>query len=127
MGKASAAAMAISTGVKMASKYAPQAKVAWDKGGKKAAESAARRAKSMTARRRAVAHAATLVRGSILKVAPEGLTTYVVFTRDKPIASYPTSAVPFEELLAHADLTKRERPVVQAPQKSPDRASGKGK
>lgn len=108
--KAKTAAVVIGTGVKVAVKYGPQAKIAWDNGGKKVAASASQRARSLTARRKALAHAATVVDGSILKVAPSGITAYVVFTGDQPIATYPPNDTPHEELLAHADLSKRVHP-----------------
>jgi hypothetical protein len=98
------------TGAMLAVKYGPQAKIAWDKGGKRATTAAAKRALSMNARRKALAHAAGVVDGSVLKIAPEGSTVYVVFTGEQPIATYPPQAVPYPTLLAHADLGKRFRP-----------------
>ncbi|QIX27905.1 hypothetical protein ncot_15910 [Nocardioides sp. JQ2195] len=108
--KAKTAAVVIGTGVKVAAKYGPQAKIAWDNGGRKAAASAARKARSLTARRKAMTHAATVVDGSVLKVAPAGTTAYVVFSGDEPIATFPPLETPYSMLLAHADLTKRVRP-----------------
>lgn len=108
--KAKTAAVVIGTGVKVAAKYGPQAKIAWDNGGKKAAASATRKARSLTARRKAMAHAATVVDGSVLKVAPGGTTAYVVFSGEQPIATYPPLETPYPVLLAHADLDKRVRP-----------------
>jgi hypothetical protein len=96
---------------KVAVKYGPQAKIAWDKGGKRGATAAAKRAVSLNARRRALKHAAGLVDGSVLKVAPEGRTVYVVFTGEKPVASYPKQDLPIGALLEHADLTKRILPT----------------
>ncbi|WP_067439230.1 hypothetical protein [Nocardioides jensenii] len=116
--KVKTAAVVIGAGVKVAVKYGPQAKIAWDKGGKQAAASATKRARSLTARRKALAHAATVVDGSILKVAPSGTTAYVVFTGDQPIATYPPSELPFEVLLAHTDLTKRIHPEPKPPRRA---------
>ncbi|MDO7868734.1 hypothetical protein [Nocardioides jiangxiensis] len=107
MGKAATTAKVLGTGAKVAVKYGPQVKIAWDNGGKQAGAAAARRARSVTAKRKALKQAATVREGSILKVAPNGTTTYVVFTGDQPIATYPHSNLPFEVLLAHADLSKR--------------------
>jgi hypothetical protein len=107
MGKAATTAKVLGTGAKVAVKYGPQVKIAWDNGGKQAGAAAARRARSVTARRKALKQAATVRDGSILKVAPNGTTTYVVFTGDQPIATYPHSNLPYEVLLAHADLGKR--------------------
>lgn len=100
----------VTTGAKLAIKYGPLVKVAWDKGGKQAASTAAKRASTMNSRRRALAHASGLVEGSILKIAPEGRTVYVVFTGDQPIATYPAQKTPTTVLLQHADLSKRVRP-----------------
>lgn len=94
----------------LAVKYGPQAKIVWDKGGKQATQAAAKRAMTLNSRRKALAHAAGIKDGSILKIAPTGSTMYVVFAGDQPIASYPTQDVPFAVLLAHADLDKRIRP-----------------
>ena len=94
----------------LAVKYGPQAKIVWDKGGKQATQAAAKRAMTLNSRRKALAHAAGIKDGSILKIAPTGATMYVVFAGDQPIASYPTQDEPFEVLLAHADLDQRVRP-----------------
>lgn len=110
MGKAGKAAKVVGQGTKLVVKYGPQAKLVWDNGGSKAAAAASRRARSLTARRRAFAHASTVVEGSVLKVAPAGRTAYVVFSGDRPIATYPPQDTPPEVLLAHADLSKRVRP-----------------
>lgn len=110
MGKVGTAGRVIGQGTKLVVKYGPQAKIAWDNGGRKAAATATKRARSLTARRKALAHAATVVDGSVLKVAPSGATVYVVFTGDQPIATYPHQETPPEVLLAHADLGKRFRP-----------------
>ncbi|HEY9565366.1 MAG TPA: hypothetical protein VIR30_16485 [Nocardioides sp.] len=108
--KLGTAAVVIGTGAKLAVKYGPQAKIAWDKGGKQAAEAATRGARSLTARRKAMRHAETVVDGSVLKVAPEGTTAYVVFSGEEPVATYPPAEQPYVVLLAHADLTRRVRP-----------------
>jgi len=107
MGKARTAAKVIGSGAMVAAKYGPQAKIAWDNGGKKAAVAATRRARSLTARRRALAQAATVKDGTLLKVAPEGRTMYVVFAGEQPIAVHPPTDLPMEVVLAHADLSKR--------------------
>lgn len=97
-------------GAKLAVKYGPQAKIAWDKGGRQATSAATKRALSFNNRRRALAHAAGVIDGSVLRIAPTGSTVYVVFSGEHPIASYPPQEAPFPTLLAHADLTKRFRP-----------------
>jgi hypothetical protein len=107
MGKVTSTAKVVGKGARLAVKYGPQAKIAWDKGGKQAGTAAARRARTLNSRRKAFKHAATVVEGSVLKVAPTGSTMYVVFAGDVPIATYPKSELTPVELLAHADLTKR--------------------
>lgn len=107
MSKFTATAKVVGKGARLAVKYGPQAKIAWDKGGKQAGTAGARRARSITARRKAFKHASTVVEGSVLKVAPAGLTTYVVFAGEVPIGTYPKSDLSPVELLAHADLSKR--------------------
>jgi hypothetical protein len=114
MGKVGRAAVVIGAGTKLVVKYGPQAKIAWDNGGKKAATAAAKRARSLTARKKAFAHAATVVRGSVLRIAPGGATAYVVFSGDDPIAAYPPQEVPLADLLDHVDLDRRV-PAEEAP------------
>lgn len=109
MGKVTSTAKVVGRGARLAVKYGPQAKIAWDNGGKQGVSTATKRARSVTARRRALKHAATVIDGSILRVAPTGTTAYVVFTGDQPIATYPKTDLPFDLLLAHADLSKRIR------------------
>jgi hypothetical protein len=109
---------AVTQGVKLAIKYGPLAKVAWDKGGKQAATAASKRARSLNARRRALAHASGVVDGSILKIAPEGSTLYVVFSGQQPITAYPPQETPLTVLLQHADLSKRVRPT-DVPRRAP--------
>lgn len=128
MGKAGTAAKVIGTTAKVAVKYGPQAKIAWDNGGKKAAIKAAGRARSLTARRKAFAHAGTVVDGSVLKVAPGGTTAYVVFSGEQPIATYPPQDVPPADLLEHADLSRRVavEPALVAPRKALPRVRRRG-
>ena len=99
------------TTAKLAVKYGPQVKIAWDNGGRQGAAAAARRAQSLSARRKALRHAATLVAGAVLKVAPEGRSVYVVLSGDEPMAAYPAQERPLTELVEHADLDKRILPA----------------
>lgn len=126
MGKVAKAAKVVGTGTKLAVKYGPQAKIAWDNGGRKAAVAATRRARSLTARRKAFAHAATVVDGSVLKVAPSGTTAYVVFSGEQPIATYPPHDLPPALLLAHADLSKRIPADAVPPPRVPQLPGRKG-
>jgi hypothetical protein len=94
-------------GAKWLVRYGPQAKIVWDRGGRQAASAAAKRAKTLNARRKAFAHAAGLVNGTVLKIGATGTTAYVVFSGDRPVATYPSQDLPYTVLLEHADLTKR--------------------
>ena len=114
-GRVGKAVVVIGAGAKLAVKYGPQAKIAWDKGGRQAAAAATARTRSLTARRRAFAYASTVVDGSVLKIAPAGKTAYVVFTGEQPIATYPHQDTPYPTLLAHVDLGRR----VPAERKAP--------
>lgn len=102
---------AAAQGAKLVVRYGPQAKIAWDKGGKQATLAAAKRAQALNARRKALNHASGVVDGSVLKIAPEGLTVYVVFAGDTPIAAYPPQEAAYPALLEHADLGRRVRPA----------------
>lgn len=97
----------VAAGATLAVKYGPQAKLAWDKGGKQASAAAVRRAQSLRARRRALAHAEGLVDGGVLRLAPGGVTTYVVLTGATPVAAYPPVETPLAELVEHADLGRK--------------------
>ncbi|MGI8644960.1 MAG: hypothetical protein ACR2JD_01355 [Nocardioides sp.] len=103
-------ARAAAQGAKLVVKYGPQAKIAWDKGGRQATMAASKRALALSARRKAVNHAGGVVEGSVLKVAPEGTAVYVVFSGDTPIAAYPPQEQSYAELLQHADHSLRFRP-----------------
>lgn len=118
-------AKAAAQGAKIAIKYGPQAKIAWDKGGKQATAAATKRALSLNNRRKAIAHASGVVDGTFLKIAPQGSTVYVVFSGELPIAAYPAQELPYPSLLAHADLTKRIDPA-DLKRRSPRRSRGGG-
>ncbi len=104
-------------GAKLVVRYGPQAKIVWDRGGRQAAAAATKRAKSLNARRKAVAHARGLVDGTVLKIAPAGTTLYVVFAGDLPVATYPPQQLPYAVLLEHADLSKRFAPPEPRPRR----------
>ncbi|HWD83002.1 MAG TPA: hypothetical protein VG497_29080 [Kribbella sp.] len=66
-----------------------------------------------TARRKAFEHATTVRDGTLLKVIKDGQAIFFVFSGDAIVTTYP--AVPqatYPELLRHADLDKRETPVI---------------
>lgn len=96
--------------VKMAVKYGPQAKIAWDNGGKAAAETGRRRVMSTFERRKAFAEAQTLRDGSVLRLVRKGMPTYVVYAGDEPRSTYPDHEGPLSELVADADLEQRVTP-----------------
>ncbi|WP_299050236.1 hypothetical protein [uncultured Nocardioides sp.] len=97
----------------LAVKYGPQAKLAWDNGGRKAADAAAARVTLARHRRHAFTEADTLKDGSVLRVAPGGVAAYVVLSGDDPVSVHPPAAEgtpPLAELVARADLDKRVTP-----------------
>ncbi len=99
-----------SMGAKMASKYGPRAKSAWDEGGKDSAKAAGKNAASFNALRKALNHARELPEGSVVKVVDRGADSYVVLDGDRAIAAYPTPTYGVDKLVENADLTKRILP-----------------
>ena len=71
---------AAKNGARLAIKYGPQAKIAWDKAGRPAADAAAKKAQSQLQRRKAFAKAALVVDGAVLKQMHEGEPVYVVLS-----------------------------------------------
>lgn len=63
-----------------------------------------------TARRHALAHADSVVDGSLQQVFHGGRAYWVVFSRNEPIGTHPHTTVPFDALLLNADPAKRLRP-----------------
>ncbi|WP_256838478.1 hypothetical protein [Ornithinimicrobium faecis] len=61
-------------------------------------------------RKKAMAHAATVIDGSVLQVFHLNTAHWVVFSGDDPIAVHPPAQADFEELLDRADLSKRVLP-----------------
>lgn len=61
-------------------------------------------------RRNAIAHAHSVVDGSMMPVFHHSEPYFVVFSGETPIATHPRTNIPYEVLLTHADLTKRVRP-----------------
>lgn len=58
-------------------------------------------------RKKALAHAATLVNGSVIQVFHRNDPHWVVFSGEEPIAVHPQTTEPFEELLRNVDLATR--------------------
>lgn len=109
------AARIAASGAALAVKYGPQAKLAWDKGGKQAAQAAVRRAAAVRAKRNALAHASGLIDGGVLPLAPGGDKVFVVLTGTTPLAVYPPVEGPLSDLVEHADLSRVIRPETAPP------------
>ena len=97
---------AAKNGAKLAVKYGPQAKIAWEKAGKPAADAAAKKAQAQLQRRKAYAKAATVVEGHVLRVMHEGEPVWVVLTLDEPVEAFPSVEVGLPTLINGADLSK---------------------
>ena len=97
---------AAKNGAKMAAKYGPQAKIAWDNVGKPAAAAAAVKAQEQRQRRKAFAKAATVVDGSVLRVLHGGDPAWVVLTRDEPVEAFPAVDVALSALVENVDVGK---------------------
>lgn len=65
-------------------------------------------------RKKAMAHAKTVINGSVLQVFYRNTAHWVVFSGDDPIAVHPPTPAPFAELLDRADLGNRVRPQDQS-------------
>lgn len=98
-------------GVTYAVKYGPHV-LAVAKTAKDPAQAAAQRALANGRNRRAaLAQAATLTQGSVLKVFVESDPVWVVFSGEEPVAVVPPEAgEAAKAALTHADLGRRERP-----------------
>lgn len=64
-----------------------------------------------SARRQALAHADSVVEGSLQQVFHDGHSYWVVFSRNEPVGVHPHTTVPFDALLLNADPAKRVRPA----------------
>ena len=94
----------IGPAAKKAVKYGPQAKIAWDKAGRPAAEIAAKKAQTQLQRRKAFAKAATVVEGSVIRLIHAGEPVHVVLAHGEPVEAYPPVDVELPVLLKDADL-----------------------
>ena len=91
-------------------KYGPHAVVIWNVAGEHVQAAARAKASEIAERRKAFQEADSVVDGSVLRVVDHGTTTFVVFSGESPVASYPGAAKPLGDLIAHADLAKRVTP-----------------
>ena len=100
--------------VKWGVKYGPHVVVLAQQAKEPAMKAAQTALDRQKAKRQAVAHAATLRDGSVLKAfdprASHGDPVWVVFSGDEPVAAHPTTTTPLSELLAKVDLATRVRP-----------------
>lgn len=100
--------------VKLGAKYGPLVYEAARNGKDPAKEAAQKAWTKATSKRSALAHARTVVDGSVLQVFDHGRPVFVVYSGDEPIAVHPPTATPVADLLTHADLTRRVRPKPRA-------------
>lgn len=96
---------AAKNGARLAVKYGPQAKIAWDRAGRPAAEVAAKKAQAQLHRRKAFAKAATVVDGAVLKQLHGGEPVYVVLSRGEPVEAFPSVDIALTALIKDADVT----------------------
>jgi hypothetical protein len=94
---------AAKNGARLAVKYGPQAKIAWDKAGRPAADAAAKKAQSQLQRRKAFAKAALVVNGAVLKQMHEGEPVYVVLSEGDPVEAFPSVDIGLTALVRNAD------------------------
>ena len=97
-------------GLKLAAKYGPHVKAAWDLGGDKVKEVARAKADEVAARNKAFKDADARVQGSVLRVPHDGVPVFVVFAGDEPVTSYPAVDEPLDAVVARVDLAKRISP-----------------
>lgn len=62
-------------------------------------------------RKFALAHADSVVDGSLQQVFHAGRPHWVVFSRNEPVGVHPLTTVPYDVLLLNADPAKRVRPA----------------
>ncbi|MEJ7773907.1 MAG: hypothetical protein WKF72_03780 [Nocardioidaceae bacterium] len=91
-------------------RYGPQAQLVWKHVAAPATAAAQRTFAARSGCRTALTHADTVVEGAILKVIHDGEIHWVVFSGGKPVSAYPTSPVALDELVAHADVSKKATP-----------------
>src|SRR5699024_3515417 len=61
-------------------------------------------------KRIALEHAETLQDGTVMQAFSHGRRLWVVFTGDTPVATYPRSDRPLEQVIENLDLSKRQAP-----------------
>ena len=103
-------------------KYGPHAVVVWNVAGEHIQAAARAKAAEIAERRKAFAEADAVVDGSVLRVVDHGTVVFVVFTGEEPVASYPETTKPLDQLIAHADLGKRVTPEQRRERSAVNRA-----
>lgn len=98
------------TAVKLGVKYGPLLYEAARHGREPAKAAAEKLLTRAGARRKAFAHADTLVDGTVLRVYHDGHPVYIVFAGDELVAVHPQVDAPLSVLIKRADLSKRRRP-----------------
>lgn len=96
--------------VKIAAKYGPQVKIAWDTAGQAAAEQVKIRRARAANRRSAVEKARTVVDGTVLRQIHGDQVIWVVYAGDEPITAYPLPDIELDELTKRAKLDDRMTP-----------------
>lgn len=91
-------------------KYGPQAAILWKYAAGPVTAAAQRTFAVQANRRTALKHADTVNEGAILLVMDQGESHWVVFSGGKPVAAYPSSAKPLDQLIADANLSKKMTP-----------------
>jgi hypothetical protein len=91
---------------RLAVKYGPQAKIAWEKAGKPASAAATKQAQSQLQRRKAFAKAATVVDGAVLRVMHAGEPVWVVLAEGEPVEAFPSNELDVGTLTKGANLGK---------------------
>jgi hypothetical protein len=91
-------------------KYGPQARLVWKHAAVPVTAAAQKTFAAQANRRTALKHADTVNEGAILMVMDQGAIHWVVFSGGKPVASYPSSHQPLEDLIADANLSKKMTP-----------------
>lgn len=109
-------------GAKYGAKYGPHAVVVWNIAGDHVQAAARAKAAEIAERRKAFQEADSVVDGSVLRVVDHGTVTFVVFSGEEPVASYPDSTKPLDELIAHADLARRMTPAQRRERRATNRA-----
>jgi len=104
-------ASGIKIGAKVAARYGPHAKAAWDTVGQQATDAAKEQAQRAKARRQAFAKARTVKNGHVLRQVHQGESVFVVLSGAEAIESYPLIDIPLATLLQKADLTKARSSV----------------